>query len=139
MAGATGLGRTAKPVGSLLRVGRNTSGHVVKRPGRIDQSAPLGDITGIEKTRDRNGHEAGIGEVKRTVGKSEPLGLDDEMSGTRLKRRGTEIETLKGKINRLSHLTLYSTITVSTKKKGGKPGPVGWLFTSAFNGLKWLF
>ena len=55
-----------------------------------------------------------------------------------IQRIDLSIERLKGKINRTSHLTLYSTITVNTRKQG-TPGPVGWLFVSAYKGIGWLF
>ena len=55
-----------------------------------------------------------------------------------LERINQLIETYKGKLNRLSHLTLHSTVTVSTQVQT-KAGPVGYAVGQAFKGLKWLF
>jgi hypothetical protein len=55
-----------------------------------------------------------------------------------LERINQLIETYKGKLNRLSHLTLLSTVTVSTKEQV-KAGPVGYAFGRVFKGVKWLF
>ncbi len=57
---------------------------------------------------------------------------------TELERVNTGIETLKGKINRLSHLTLYSTITVDTRTPL-KPGVVARLGGWVYGGIKGLF
>jgi len=55
-----------------------------------------------------------------------------------LERLAKEIDLLEGKINRLDHLTEYSTITVTIQKKV-QPGPVGYIFKYAFKGIKYLF
>jgi hypothetical protein len=55
-----------------------------------------------------------------------------------LERLATEIELLEGKINRLNHLTEFSTITVTIQKKV-QPGPVGFVFKYVFKGIKYLF
>ncbi len=55
-----------------------------------------------------------------------------------LERMNHEIETLKGQINRLSHLTRYSTITVNTRQKT-RPGPIGYALERVYKGVKWLF
>jgi len=57
---------------------------------------------------------------------------------TELDRVNTRIETLKGQINRLSHLTLYSTITVDTRTPL-KPGIMGKLGGWVYGGIKGLF
>jgi hypothetical protein len=55
-----------------------------------------------------------------------------------LERLAKEIDLLEGKINRLDHLTDYSTITVTIQKKV-QPGPVGFIFKYVFKGIKYLF
>ncbi|MBI5218284.1 MAG: DUF4349 domain-containing protein [Bacteroidia bacterium] len=55
-----------------------------------------------------------------------------------LERLNGDIELLKGKINRLNHLTLYSTITVNFKEKI-KPGILGYVFIGVYKTVKWLF
>lgn len=55
-----------------------------------------------------------------------------------LERLNVEIEELKGKINRLSHLAKYSTITVAIEEKV-KPGPLGYIFYGIYKVVKWLF
>ena len=60
----------------------------------IDQGAALGEIGGIEQTRERHRHEIGVGEVARAIGEGEPFGLGDEMGGTRAERRRTKVEGL---------------------------------------------
>ncbi len=55
-----------------------------------------------------------------------------------LERLNSEIESLKGKIKRLSHLSAFSTITVNIEKEI-RPGPVGYLFWGAYRVVKWLF
>ena len=55
-----------------------------------------------------------------------------------LERLATEIDLLEGKINRLNHLTEYSTITITIQKKV-TPGPIGFVFKYVFKGIKYLF
>ncbi len=55
-----------------------------------------------------------------------------------LERLNNEIELLKGKLERLSHLVEYATITVRTDCQI-RPGPVGYVFYQMYNGVKWLF
>lgn len=55
-----------------------------------------------------------------------------------LERINQQIEIYKGKIEKLSHLTAYSTITVNTTPEI-KPGPVGYVFEQMYKGVKWLF
>ncbi|HBS88024.1 MAG: hypothetical protein A2W91_10095 [Bacteroidetes bacterium GWF2_38_335] len=55
-----------------------------------------------------------------------------------LERLNGEIDSMEGKINRLSHLTEYSTITVEMEKRV-KPGILGYFFSGLYKGVKWLF
>jgi hypothetical protein len=55
-----------------------------------------------------------------------------------LERFNGIIESLKGKLERLSHLVQYSSITVKTFEKF-KPGPISYAFHGLFKGVKWLF
>jgi len=55
-----------------------------------------------------------------------------------LERLNVEIDLLKGKINRLSHLTEYSTISVRLKEKV-KPGILGYIFIGVYKSVRWLF
>ncbi len=55
-----------------------------------------------------------------------------------LERLNLRIENLKGKINRLSHLTRYATLTVETSQKT-RSGPVAFALEQMYNGVKWLF
>jgi hypothetical protein len=55
-----------------------------------------------------------------------------------LERLNGEIDMLKGKINRLEHITEYSSITVYIKEKV-KPGIIGYVFVGLYKGDKWLF
>lgn len=55
-----------------------------------------------------------------------------------LERLNGEIEELKGKINRLSHLARYSTITVHIEEEV-KPGPLGYVVYGIVKVVKWLF
>ncbi len=55
-----------------------------------------------------------------------------------LERLNVEIDLLKGKINRLSHLTEYSTISIYLKEKV-KPGIVGYIFIGIYKTVRWLF
>ena len=51
------------------------------------------------------------------------------------------IESLKAKIERLSHLVAYSTVTVKTVLDEDPPalGPVSWVGAQVYRGVKWLF
>ena len=55
-----------------------------------------------------------------------------------LDRLNKEIDQLKGKLNRMSHMVEYVKITVRTSP-GTRPGPVGWVFYQMYQGAKWLF
>jgi hypothetical protein len=55
-----------------------------------------------------------------------------------LERLNGEIEEMKGRLKRLSHLAKYSTITVTIEEKI-KPGPLGYIFIGAWKVVKWLF
>jgi len=55
-----------------------------------------------------------------------------------LERLNGEIDLLKGKINRLTHLAQYATITVQTSN-GVKKGVLGYAFYGVYSGVKWLF
>ncbi|MCP4132837.1 MAG: DUF4349 domain-containing protein [bacterium] len=55
-----------------------------------------------------------------------------------LERLNGEIESFKGVIKRLSHLSQYSTITVIIEEEV-TPGPVGYIFWGLYKGIKWLF
>lgn len=55
-----------------------------------------------------------------------------------LERLNVEIEELKGRITRLSHLARYSTISVSIREEV-KPGPLGYVFYGVYRVVKWLF
>lgn len=64
------------------------------------------------------------------------LRLESVLSGLNQK-----IETLKGKIERYSHLVEYTTITVKAvpHRSPMKPGPVAWIAQKFFGGIKSLF
>jgi hypothetical protein len=55
-----------------------------------------------------------------------------------LERLNTDIDLLKGKMNRIDHLVQYSTVTVYHSEKV-KPGIVGYVFVGAYKAVKWLF
>lgn len=55
-----------------------------------------------------------------------------------LERLNTEIEEMKGRLKRFSHLAKYSTITVTISEKV-KPGPLGYLFIITWKVIKWMF
>jgi hypothetical protein len=55
-----------------------------------------------------------------------------------LERLNTEIDILKGKIGRISHLKDYSTITIQLREKV-KPGLLGYVFIGLYKGIGWLF
>jgi hypothetical protein len=85
-------------------------------------------LANAEKTRERY-----LKLMDRATSIPEILKLERE-----LERINQMIETYKGKLGRLSHLTLHSTITVSTKERT-RLGPVGFAVGQVFKGLKWLF
>ncbi len=55
-----------------------------------------------------------------------------------LERLNQTIEQLKGKIERLSHIVAYSSITVETTDPT-RPGSVGYVFYGLYKGIEWLF
>lgn len=55
-----------------------------------------------------------------------------------LERLNQNIEQLKGKIERLSHIVAYAAITVETTEPI-RPGPVGYAFYGLYKGVEWLF
>ena len=55
-----------------------------------------------------------------------------------LERLNEKIDLLKGKMNRINHLSEFSTITISLEKRV-KPGIVGYVFVGIYKVVKWLF
>lgn len=55
-----------------------------------------------------------------------------------LERLNGEIELMKGKMNRIDHLTAYSTITIYFHEKK-KPGVIGYIGIGLWKSVKWLF
>lgn len=55
-----------------------------------------------------------------------------------LERLNETIDLLKGKMNKIDHLSTYSTITVHLREKK-KPGPLGYVFIGVYHTVKWLF
>ena len=55
-----------------------------------------------------------------------------------LERLNETIELMKGQMNRIDHLSTYSTITVYLKEKK-KPGIIGYIGVGVFKAVKWLF
>jgi len=55
-----------------------------------------------------------------------------------LERLNSEIEFLKGKLNKTSHLVDFATLTISIKEKV-KPGLLGYVGIGLFEVVKWLF
>lgn len=55
-----------------------------------------------------------------------------------LERLNGEIDTLEGKLNRMSHLTEYSTIIINLEQKE-KLGILGYVFVGLYKGIGWLF
>ncbi len=55
-----------------------------------------------------------------------------------LERINNELNLVKGKLNRLTHLKEYSTINVTIEKEV-TPGPVGWIFYGLYKTVVWLF
>ena len=69
-------------------------------------------------------------EMARTV--EETLRVEKE-----LERLNMEIDTLEGKLNKLEHLSSYSTITVNMTEKA-KLGILGYVGAGLFKAVKWL-
>ena len=55
-----------------------------------------------------------------------------------LERLNGTIDLLKGKMNRLNHLTQYSTITIRLNEQV-KPGILGYIGIGVYRSVKWLF
>ncbi len=55
-----------------------------------------------------------------------------------LERLNETIDLLKGRMNRIDHLSEFSTITINLKKNK-KPGLIGYLGIGLYNSVKWLF
>ena len=55
-----------------------------------------------------------------------------------LERLSGTIDLLKGKINRMEHLTAYATISVHLKDEV-KPGILGYVGIAIYQSVKWLF
>lgn len=55
-----------------------------------------------------------------------------------LERLNGSIDLLKGKMNRINHLSEFSTITIQLKEKK-KPGIVGYVGIGIYRSVKWLF
>ncbi len=55
-----------------------------------------------------------------------------------LERLNETIELLKGRMNKLDHLSEFSTITISLSEKK-KPGILGYISMGLYHSVKWLF
>jgi hypothetical protein len=55
-----------------------------------------------------------------------------------LERLNETIDLLEGKMNRIDHLSTYSTITAYLKEKK-KPGIIGYIGIGIYHSVKWLF
>ena len=55
-----------------------------------------------------------------------------------LERLNEKIDLLKGKINRIDHLSEYSTISINYEQHK-KPGILGYIGLGLYKGVKWLF
>ena len=55
-----------------------------------------------------------------------------------LERLNETIDMIKGRMNRLMHLSDFATITINFEEKK-KPGLVGYLFVGAYKSVRWLF
>ena len=84
-------------------------------------------LDNAEKTRQRY-----LALLDRANNVSDMLKIEAE-----LERINVQIETMKGKLERLHHLVEYSTITVNTSKEI-RPGPIGYVFYGLYKGLTWL-
>lgn len=71
--------------------------------------------------------------LEKAVTVEETLKVEKE-----LERLNGEIDLLKGKMNRISHLVDFSTITVYHSEKV-KLGILGYVFVGAYKAVKWLF
>ena len=85
-------------------------------------------LTNALKTRERY-----LGLLSQAKSLQEIMRVESE-----LERINGVIETLKGQINRYTHLTRYSTITVNTSRQT-RTGPVGFALEQMYKGVKWLF
>jgi hypothetical protein len=55
-----------------------------------------------------------------------------------LERLNETIDLLEGKMNRINHLSTYSTITIYLKEKK-KPGIIGYIGIGIYHSVKWFF
>jgi len=55
-----------------------------------------------------------------------------------LERLNRDIDLLSGRLNKLKHLSDFSTVTVTTNVPV-RPGPIGYVFYGLYSALKWLF
>ena len=55
-----------------------------------------------------------------------------------LERLNEKIELFKGRMNRMNHLSEYSTITIYLKEKK-KPGVLGYIGLGLYHSVRWLF
>lgn len=55
-----------------------------------------------------------------------------------LERLNEVIDLIKGRLNRLSHLSEFATITIDWEVKK-KPGLIGYVFIGAYKSVRWLF
>lgn len=55
-----------------------------------------------------------------------------------LERLNASMDLLKGKMNRIDHLSEFSTITINLRERK-KPGPIGYVGMGLYHAVKWLF
>jgi hypothetical protein len=102
------------------------------------------NITGQDVTEDYKDYQVRLDNAEKS--RQRYLALLDKAQNVdeilqvekELERLNNDIELVKGKLDRLSHLIQYSTITVKTADEI-RPGPLGYIFYGLYAGIKWLF
>ena len=128
---------------TIIRVKSEMLDKVLERIGEIgtikDQTASGVDVTdeyfdhqirleNAQKTRDRY---LELLKIAKTV--DEIIKIEKE-----LERLNETIDLIKGRMNRLAHLSDYATIHITFTERV-KPGLVGYVFVGLYKSVEWLF
>ncbi len=128
---------------TVIRVKSNTLDEAIEQIGKIgkvlNKEIIGSDVTvsyqdaGIRLENAQKARNRYLELLKKAETVDEILKVEKE-----LERLNTELDLLRGRINRIDHLEAFSTININLKERK-KPGILGYIGLGLYHSVKWLF